>query len=212
VLASDNEAQAISVSVSSGVAIGARSTSTTPSDPVAVLNLAADGGTNNAALNVVSKNTAFSAAEVSGHETGHGTLKISHVNPGPIQTSDANAAAISVDLQSGSVDGTSAQGIFLKSTTGGTSVKDHQLCRFQRRDDLRVDARWITSPASARCATTEIRGPMHLVRVDHGRPLLIRSSAFANRSASARRSGCLPTTSPLSSRNPSRRSGRPSTL
>ena len=111
----------ISVTVSSGVAISAKSTSKTPGDHVAVFNLAADGGANNAGLNVVSANTAFSACEVSGHETGHGTLKISHVNPGPSPTSDANAAAISIDLQAGKAGSTAAQGIFLKSTTGGTS-------------------------------------------------------------------------------------------
>jgi hypothetical protein len=113
----------ISVTVSSGVAISAKSTSTTPRDHVGVFNLAADGGTNNAALNVVSSNTAFSACEVSGHEAAHGTLKISHVNPGPDPTSDANAAAISIDLQAATAGGTAAQGIFLKSTTGGTSGK-----------------------------------------------------------------------------------------
>jgi hypothetical protein len=111
----------VSVSVSSGVAVSARSTSKTPGDHVGVFNLAADGGPNNAGLNVVSANTAFSACEVSGHETGHGTLKISHVNPGPNPASDANAAAISIDLQAGRAGGTAAQGIFLKSTTGGTS-------------------------------------------------------------------------------------------
>ena len=111
----------ISVSVSSGVAISAKSTSKTPGDHVGVFNLAANGGTNNASLNVVSANSAFSACEVSGHETGHGTLKISHVNPGPNSESDVNAAAISIDLQAGKAGGTAAQGIFLKSTTGGTS-------------------------------------------------------------------------------------------
>ena len=89
----------IVVTVSSGVAISAKSTSTTPGDHVAVFNMATDGGTNNAGLNIVSANTAFSACEVTGHETGHGTLKISHLNPGPNPTSDANAAAISIDLQ-----------------------------------------------------------------------------------------------------------------
>jgi hypothetical protein len=113
----------ISITVSSGIAISTRSTSTTSGDHVATFNLAADGGVNNAALNLVSANTAFSACEVSGHEIGHGSLKISHVNPGPDPTSDANAAAISVDLQGGSAGGTAAQGIFLKSTTGGTSGK-----------------------------------------------------------------------------------------
>ena len=115
--------QPISVIVSSGVAISAESTSTTPGDHVGVFFLAKDGGTNNAGLNVVSRNTAFSACEVSGHETGHGTLKISHVNPGPNPTADANAAAISIDLQAGNAKGTAAQGIFLKSTSGGSSGK-----------------------------------------------------------------------------------------
>jgi hypothetical protein len=109
--------------VSSGVAVSAKSTSTNAGDHVGVFNLAADGGTNNAGLNVVSANTAFSACEVSGHESDHGTLKISHANPGPNPASDANAAAISIDLQSGNAGGTAAQGIFLKSTTGGTSGK-----------------------------------------------------------------------------------------
>ena len=109
----------ISVTVSSGVAISARSTSKTPGDHVAVFNLAVDGGSNNAGLNVVSANTAFSACEVTGHETSHGTLKISHVNPGPNPASDA--AALSIDLQAGKAAGTAAQGICLKSTTGGTS-------------------------------------------------------------------------------------------
>jgi hypothetical protein len=109
------------ITVSSGVAISAKSTSTTPGDHVGVFNLATDGGTNNASLNVVSVNAAFSACEVTGRELGHGTLKISHVNPGPGPTSDANA--LSIDLQDGAFGGTAAQGIFLKSTTGGTSGK-----------------------------------------------------------------------------------------
>jgi hypothetical protein len=113
----------VSVTVSSGVAISAKSTSTTAGDHVGVFNLAADGGANNAGLNVVSANSAFSACEVSGHESGHGTLKISHVNPGPDPASDENAAALSIDLQAGAAGGTAAQGIFLKSTTGGTSGK-----------------------------------------------------------------------------------------
>ena len=74
-------------------------------------------------MNVVSANSAFSACEVSGHESAHGTLKISHVNPAPIPASDENAAALSIDLQAGAAGGTAAQGIFLKSTTGGTSGK-----------------------------------------------------------------------------------------
>ena len=56
---------------------------------------------------------------MTGHETSHGTLKISHVNPGPNPASDANA--LSIDLRAGKAGGTAAQGIFVKSTTGGTS-------------------------------------------------------------------------------------------
>lgn len=113
----------ITVAVLAGVAVSAESTSTTPGDHDAVVNLVADGGAYNAALNLVSANTAFSAAEVSGHETGHGTLKISHVNPGPDPASDANAAAIGVDLRAGTAGGTSAQGIVSTSTTGGIAGK-----------------------------------------------------------------------------------------
>jgi len=123
-LAINADGNPIAVNVSSGVAISARSTSTTPGDHVAVLNLAKDGGTNNAALNVISANSAFSAAEIGGHETGHGTLKISHVNPSQTEaTADADAAALSIDLKAGAAPGTAAQGIFLKSTSGGTTGK-----------------------------------------------------------------------------------------
>lgn len=80
----------VSITVSSGVALSAKSISTAPEDHVGVFNLAGDGGTNNAALNIVSANTAFSACEVTGHESGHGTLKISHVNAGSGPTSDQN--------------------------------------------------------------------------------------------------------------------------
>jgi len=118
--------QPIAVNVASGIAISAKSASTTPGDHVAVFNLARDGGTNNAALQVVSRNAAFSAVEITGHETGHGTLKISHVNPGPKPTADATAAAISIDLQDGGpggAGGTGAQGIFITSTSGRTDGK-----------------------------------------------------------------------------------------
>ena len=60
----------VSISVPSGVAIDAKSTSTTSGDHVGVFNLAADGGTNNAGLNVVSANTAFSACGPRTRRTG----------------------------------------------------------------------------------------------------------------------------------------------
>jgi len=129
-LATAADGNPIVVSVTAGVALSAKSTSTTPGDHVAVLHLAKDGGSNNAALNVISDNTAFSAAEIGGHETAHGTLKIGHINPSPTDAqADADAAALSIDLRAnpnpvpGTAPGTAAQGIFLKSTTGGTSGK-----------------------------------------------------------------------------------------
>ena len=107
------------------------------------------GGTNNAGLNVVSANTAFSACEVTGHETSHGTLKISHVNPGPNPASDANAAAISIDLQAGKAGGTAAQGIFVKSTTGGTSGVIMHYVDPTGTDDLRLVTGRVDTASSA---------------------------------------------------------------
>jgi hypothetical protein len=125
-------------------------------DHVGVFNLAADGAANNAGLNVVSANTAFSACEVSGHETAHGTLKISHVNPGPDPLSDADAAAISIDLQASEGGRMAAQGIFLKSTTGGSSGKNSELCRFQGSDDFRLVAgRIVTASPGRRTASRD---------------------------------------------------------
>lgn len=69
-----------------------------------------------AALNVVSDNPGTSAMYLSGTETGRGTLKITH--RGYPDGSDANAAALSIDLQT---SGTAAQGIYVTATTGATT-------------------------------------------------------------------------------------------
>lgn len=73
-------------------------------------------GVDNTAFTVNSTNPANSAVWITGQETGRGTVKISHV--GAADGSDANAAALSVDLQT---DGTAAQGIFVDATQGGTT-------------------------------------------------------------------------------------------
>ncbi len=71
-----------------------------------------------AAINIVSSNAEFSSAEISGKETGHGTLKISHVNPSAVRTADVNAAVLSLDCQGKAEgEGTKAQGIFMTKTT-----------------------------------------------------------------------------------------------
>lgn len=67
-------------------------------------------GSNAPAANIVSNNPSFSAMGVSGVETGHGTVKISHTGSG----NDANAAGISVDAAG---SGTAAQ-MFYGTSTG----------------------------------------------------------------------------------------------
>jgi hypothetical protein len=86
-------------------------------DHCLTVNLAGTGGATQAALNAVSANPAFSAVEISGTETAHGTVKITH--HGYANASDSAAAAISVDLQTtvGGSAGTAAQGLFITSTT-----------------------------------------------------------------------------------------------
>ncbi|MFG3288702.1 hyaluronoglucosaminidase [Streptomyces sp. NPDC048179] len=68
------------------------------------------------ALNVTSDNPDTSAMYLTGVETGRGTLKIAHV--GYADGSDANASALSIDLQT---SGTAAQGIYLTATQGATT-------------------------------------------------------------------------------------------
>ena len=66
-------------------------------------------GENITALNISSLDVDSSTIWVTGHENDKGTLKISHVYP---NVSDANAAAISIDLQGAS---SACQGIFMDS-------------------------------------------------------------------------------------------------
>ncbi len=90
-----------------------KTTSTT--DHAATVYQAGTSGSG-AALNVASDNPGTSAMYLSGTETGRGTLKIAH--RGYADGSDANAAALSIDLQT---EGTAAQGIYLTATTGPTT-------------------------------------------------------------------------------------------
>jgi len=72
-----------------------------------------------AALNVVSNNPEFSTLEVSGVESGHGTVKVSHTNTSGSPTGDANVALLSLEPHTGAEGGTAAQGIFMKSASAG---------------------------------------------------------------------------------------------
>lgn len=70
-------------------------------------------------LNLISDNPGASALQVSGIDSGTGTVKITHRKPG---VSDANAAALSIDLQDGAGNGdTAAKGIFITATEGATT-------------------------------------------------------------------------------------------
>lgn len=79
------------------------------------------GGAHVSALNVVSDNPAGSAMQLSGTETALGTLKISHLNPGPDANSDAGAAALSIDLKHNGKGGSAAQALFVTGTNGPTT-------------------------------------------------------------------------------------------
>ena len=94
--------------------------------------LAAAGGPSQSALNAVSKNPASSAAQVTGCETAHGTVKIAHV--GYADGSDANAAALSIDLKTGSGTGTRAQGVYITSTTDAAPGGNALNIRYNRLD------------------------------------------------------------------------------
>lgn len=74
-------------------------------------------GLNDSAANFASLNPNASAVQVTGTETGKGTIKIAH--HGYANGSDANAAGLSIDLQTtvGGITGSKAQGIFVTSTT-----------------------------------------------------------------------------------------------
>jgi hypothetical protein len=82
--------------------------------------------TGSSALNLVSLNSNYSAMSVTGNETSHGTIKISHTYPG---RSDANAAALSINLAD---LGTAAQGIYVYSD-GNTTGDLLSLNNFGRR-------------------------------------------------------------------------------
>lgn len=121
-----------SQSAPSGRLIVGRSSSATFSQTVAFFQQAGTGHalhadltqTNSAtasAINATSANTANSAMFLSGVELARGTLKIAHTGDTAVAT-DANASAISIDLKSsGAAGATAAQGIFIDSTTGGST-------------------------------------------------------------------------------------------
>lgn len=80
------------------------------------ISLTGTGNANASGLNLVSANTAASAVQISGVETGRGTIKVTHTGTG----TDGNAAALSLDLAG---SGTASQGLFIDASGGGTTGK-----------------------------------------------------------------------------------------
>lgn len=79
-------------------------------------NLTGTGNAFSSAANFVSSNTAASCVQVSGSETGRGSIKVTHTGDGT--SGDANASALSIDLQP---SGTACQGIHVDSVSAGTT-------------------------------------------------------------------------------------------
>lgn len=122
-ISNDGTGAALSINGTGGTGVGVTiSTAGTGSNHSLGVNYTGTSATA-AAGSFTSTNTAFTALQVSGHEFGHGTIKVSHVGDGI--SSDANASAHSIDLQNsdGGTGTTAAQGIFITSTTGGTTGK-----------------------------------------------------------------------------------------
>src|SRR5690606_42068994 len=95
----------------------------------------ATAGASGVAPNVISDRASASAMYLAGHEPPRGTLKVPHKTPGPGATSDASAAALSVDLQRNGMGGTAAQGLVILATEGATTG-NLILARNNGRDDF----------------------------------------------------------------------------
>lgn len=79
------------------------------------VSLANAGSTTSSAISASSSNADHSAVQVTGVESGRGTIKISHVKPTGVD--DTNASGLSIDLAGA---GTAAQGIFIDSSATTT--------------------------------------------------------------------------------------------
>lgn len=143
-------------------ALFAKTTSTT--EHAATIYQAGTSGLDVAsALNVVSDNPDSTTVYVSGTEKNRGTVKIAH--HGQADGSDANASAISIDLQD---QGTAAQGIFLTSTTGGTTGNLVTLRNSAGKEDLVIKANGRTGIGIVRGATPA--GMLELAQNDDTTP------------------------------------------
>jgi hypothetical protein len=101
----------------SGTGIGANivgNGGATANSHALAVSLAGTGSATSSAASFSSTNQAHSALQVTGNETGRGTIKIAHVGQGA--GVDANASALSIDVDA--TAGTAAKGIYIVSTGG----------------------------------------------------------------------------------------------
>lgn len=116
-----------------GAGITASAPGTTGTNHALTAQLTGTGGTLASAANFASANTTASCVQITGVESGRGSLKIAHVGDNTV-LDDQNASALSLDLRvTPSGVSTAAQGIFIDATTGGT---DGPLCDWRNDSNL----------------------------------------------------------------------------
>lgn len=125
----------VSFNTSSAVRSAFLKTTSTTEHAVTVYQAGTSG--TGVALNLISDNPANSTVFVTGHELARGTIKVTHLNPGPGVADDAAAAALSVDLQYNGMAGTAAQGLFITASEGPTTGNMINV-RNNTRDDFVV--------------------------------------------------------------------------
>lgn len=112
---------------------------TSTTEHTVTINHKATSGEKSVALNVTSDNPETSAMYLTGVETAHGTLKISHM--GYADGSDPGSSGLSIDLRTA---GTAAQGIFVTATDGPTTGALMILRNTPGRDDFVVKGNGLT--------------------------------------------------------------------
>lgn len=116
-----NDVQAANITVDTNERAAFLKTTSSTEHAATIYQAGTSGVDTAAALNVVSDNSQSSAMYLSGTETDRGTLKIAH--RGSTAAADANAAALSIDLQDHASGGSAAQGLFISGVTTGRRIR-----------------------------------------------------------------------------------------
>jgi hyaluronoglucosaminidase len=164
-----------------GANIAAAGGATASSHALAV-SLSGTGSASSSAGSFLSANEAHSALQVTGVETGRGTIKVSHTGDGD----DGNASGLSIDLAGA---GTAAQGIFVDSsgaTTGRLlTLRNNAQARFYVEADgsltMLGTTRIVTGAGAPEGSVTAPVGSLYL-RTDGGASttLYVKTSGSGN--------------------------------